>query len=142
MPALVSRCLVFCAAVGLALPPGWCCILPQAMSSATEQVPTEQVPPSKLCCCCTPESEPPARTPEEPRAPDEPAQVPSPGCCCPHAEATKVASADKPADYGSALAVLFPSRPFTAAGSLRIIASSHGPAEPIPLQILHCVWRC
>jgi hypothetical protein len=125
----VLRILVLGNALLLALPPGWCCLLPAR--------PTAPAPEDALPCCplCRHEAQQPASPPEA--CPNPPAG----GCSCQSDPATppqaKTAAPDLSVapDFASAGEALAP----TGIGpALAVLPSFASP----PLQVLLCVWRC
>src|SRR5262245_23779680 len=132
MLVLVSRVLVFCAALNLTLPPGWCCLLPQTKPTPSEDAPAEPTPSPETCCCCPPA---PAQSSGDEGEPQAPMPPPPPGCCCPPAQATTTEPVSRPSDSAQGLVAGVPAAPFTApvAGSTAVAPSA--PAPLIPLQL-------
>jgi len=129
MSSLPRRPLALAFTLLLALPPGWCCLVPPPAAPRAQAPPCEPACPS---CCC----DAPGETPHE--AP--PPRQPCPYCWC--------------ADSGSAVP---PSQltftpdlppadllPLTDDGCVR--AEHPAPWSlttlPPPTHLLHCVWLC
>ena len=121
------RGLVLSCSLALALPPGWCCLVP---ARATQDTPV----PAGHCCSYT-KSAPPADPVPEP-APAKPGGC---GCCerdsTPPLDPERLIAAPAPA----ASPAVEPSPPRAGPG-LTFAVGFHAPSPP--LQILYCVWLC
>ncbi len=127
------RILVLGNALFLALPSGWCCLLPAACPAHT----VPQVKETTDCCCCTKEAE--KNTPR----PATPPHTPTRPCCVQRDLASVPASdvfAEEPGYVGF---VGFAIEPLTLSSAGFALDHSSGLHVLSPsLQILHCVWLC
>jgi hypothetical protein len=123
MSAGLIRYLCLGCGLVLALPPAWCCYVPQqSMPQASE--------PARACCCCHHEPTP------QPAAP----KLPPPGRCPYYDHHTTVPA--KPA-IGPAFAVpvvLFASHASAVHLSLAAVEHPRGPSRSV--HLLQCVWLC
>jgi hypothetical protein len=127
MPPWVRRLLAFAAALLLALPPGWCCLLPRLRAAAAS--------PTAKRHCCSEEPTPRRDCPAHDRG-----NGPLAPCCCHTDPALPPGPEAAPADLQAA--------------PLPGVVVAHVPLvgefaqdfslfiTPPRLQLLHCVWRC
>ena len=138
MSLFLARSLVVACNLILALPPGWCCLVP------VRQVETPSQPQQS---CCRPTSPSPACTCCHPRGADHsnsPAEhvPPIKNCCCSALISMPPSGVDTP-------------RPDLTASTLLLVADADQPGistdeafgghvffSTRSLQLLHCVWRC
>lgn len=118
----------------LALPPGWCCLLP-APSPATSDTPSV---PMNDCCCgseSTPHSEQPNNQPTAPQPPRT--------CCCGHRDLLRGAAPgyDVAKDLSTVELVPQPLLRFAFANPF-LMMDRLDPMPSQPLHVLDCVWRC
>ena len=123
------RLLACVLALSLALPPGWCCVVPAPKAKAAA------TPASAGASCCHSETKP-VSSPEK-----SPAPLPQRKCCCEFNATTPPQTQEVALDR--ALSV-----PFTSCVAGLILIPANAVAStafvyPTPsLQILQCVWRC
>jgi hypothetical protein len=132
------RCLVLIYSLVLALPAGWCCMLPLPSAPAALRA-SAPIKPCGCCCGCTmdepasPPSSPSRKTP----VPSDPAK-----CCC--ADRHTIISSG-PEQLGPDL-MLVGSIPLdevlSAFVGLLNDSPLSGPFPCRPLHILDCVWLC
>ncbi len=144
MRPLLLRLLVLACGLLLALPPGWCCLLPlcpAAQHAAPVTAPAGPCEPEETCCCCGAGARPVP-------PPASPTPAPIPATCCPGCADRDVTAPDavKPpvVSPDAAPVAALPAGPHLLSG-----ASSAGPAADLgplchstPLHVLHCVWLC
>jgi hypothetical protein len=128
------RFLLLACGLLLALPPGWCCMVP-AHAVAQE---TRKSDDSQPRSCCGHSKEAP-----KPAAPEGPKRAPLPFGRCPCCDRTTSTDAPKTLGCDQALAAPLP---------LIVLAASPTLAGPIldqpvspfdhSLQLIHCVWLC
>jgi hypothetical protein len=132
MPSILLRRLMLVCGLSLALPPGWCCMLP-ALGAFQETEPVASNPPSCCECCKVPA---PTKTPA-PR----PAPLPPGKCPC---DDRHSATPDGPKVVGCDLAAATPSPvldlPPAAVEGCRAVSSPF--CFGLSLQLLHRVWLC
>jgi hypothetical protein len=122
--------LVLCAALLLALPPGWCCFTPLRGHDAA--------PPAQQRGCCHGAG----RHAEHEPAPihHEPPAVPMQSCCCLTDTILPPDPTTAPADSAAA--------PVMLPAGMTSLPAETGPIPAIvfhwtpPLRILHCLWLC
>jgi hypothetical protein len=135
--AAVFKLMALANIAAMALPLGWCCPMPAAVSAGTSSASAaapDSAPPA-ACPNCHPLRAPAGeRVPSAPSLPDE--------CPCCQVRATTSA------DSLSIAPAAEPWVPLIATIERETLAGfDRQPGEPIrfpgpPLQILHCIWRC
>jgi hypothetical protein len=124
------RGLVFCTAVLLALPQGWCCFLPLP-------TPCREEAPAEVAACC----HGPDGVRHEPMAPTPEPAKPLKACCC-QPDALAGPNVEKPQlDLGLVASVSAPAPGLAFANTPGRIDDGFHLLSP-PLHLLHCVWLC
>jgi hypothetical protein len=126
MPPWIRQLLAFGATLLLALPPGWCCLLPRFGATAPS-------PKAKRHCC----SEGPAPRRDCP-AHDRGNDPLAPSCCCQTDPALPPGPEATPADLAATPLPGVAVAPVPLGGEL----AQDFNFSPPPLQLLHCVWLC
>lgn len=129
MKRFTLQALVAFMTVLLALPQGWCCLVPRMLPKAKDA--------EAACCCCHVQSEAPKPQEPKPAEPSDPFV-----CCCEPREATQdqgvsLDLAFLPIAFVPAIDLIPPVHPILTASRDR----SSDSADP-PLHVLHCVWLC
>ncbi len=132
MSRFVTKFLTCSIIAILALPPGWCCMLP--ISTASFQ---NDAAPTTDCDCCCDTSQPTDSPQSAPKAPRDPAK-----CCCGYRDLAKPSSFDYfLGDYvvWDAVSVA----PELATQLRPLITSNLAyPVASQPIHVLDCVWLC
>jgi hypothetical protein len=127
MSLFFRRILVLTCGLLLALPPGWCCLLPQVGI---------RQPGKATASCCHHKDQ--ASTPTTPKAP-----LPEhgPPCGCVDRD-SPVPSGPKtlPVDLASVPAVVL--QPVFDGGAGAVVILTTAAVASPPLNVLHCVWLC
>jgi hypothetical protein len=134
MGNVTKRPLVLAFCVLLALPPGWCCVLPVCTARGTERAPSEE---RHDCCKHCPHREDRAKPP----VPMAPAPEPCALCCQPSLDRLPPASPEKVQPDLSLPTPLLP-MPVLIAEVSGVVADVSLPDPSPPLNVLHCVWLC
>jgi hypothetical protein len=134
MLSAFPRYLLLTCGLLLALPPGWCCMVP-ARGVAEDVRKRDDSPPRS---CCDRGHRAPA-----PAAPERPKRAPLPFDQCPCFE--RSASTDVPKTVGCdhALAAPLPLVDLVPSPTVAVPTLAQ-PASPLDssLQLVHCVWLC
>jgi len=114
----------------LALPQGWCCMLPRMLPKAKDA--------EASCCCCQAKQAPAPEQKDDSQEPTDPFT-----CCCEPREMSVdqgivwTHTFDMPFAILATFDEILPTSPSVAFDSPQQ-GDSNGP----PLHVLHCVWRC
>ncbi len=134
MRFVLMRSLILTGTFLLALPPGWCCMVPYRAS--TQRVPPSDKPQNSACCKHH-------DTPSTPPTRQAPKRTPLPYGQCPCSDHSLFTDASKVVCADLALPAPLPLID-EASSSATAEAPSDLPIWPLDnsLQLIHCVWLC
>jgi hypothetical protein len=133
MRSAFSRFLLLACGLLLALPPGWCCMVPAWGTS--QETPKSDGPQPRSCCGHSNEAPKPA-------APERPNRAPLPVDQCPCCERSTSTDAPKTVGCDQALTAPLPLIDLAAAPVAGPILDSPVFLFDHSLRLIHCVWLC